>query len=168
MQVEHIRNGMPAASLGPDGWRKPWSDNGGDCLEAKKLPGGRVASRQSTDPDSPALVLEPNHVRVLRRLAAPAARGPELDQAHTAPSAARQLDIKGCLVDEVTTTVQQDTGWYTGDRRSPRRQGHITPSVCTANHRSSLIAAEPDVWSPRWSMTKAAECRWRPVRCRHG
>ena len=38
MQVEHIRNGMPVASLGPDGWRKPWSDNGGDCLEAKKAP----------------------------------------------------------------------------------------------------------------------------------
>jgi len=63
MQVEHIRNGMPAASLGPDGWRKPWSDNVGDCLEAKKLPGGRVAIRQSTDPDSPALVLEPNEIR---------------------------------------------------------------------------------------------------------
>ncbi len=63
MQVEHIRNGMPAASLGPDGWHKPWSDNGGDCLEAKKLPGGRVAIRQSTDQDSPALVLEPNEIR---------------------------------------------------------------------------------------------------------
>jgi hypothetical protein len=40
----HIRNGMPAIELGPDGWRKPWSgSNGGVCLEAKKLPGGRVA-----------------------------------------------------------------------------------------------------------------------------
>ena len=58
-----IRNGMPAAALGADGWRKPWSDNGGDCLEAKKLPGGRVALRQGADPASPALVLEPSEIR---------------------------------------------------------------------------------------------------------
>jgi hypothetical protein len=58
-----IRNGMPAAALGTEGWRKPWSDNGGDCLEAKKLPGGRVALRQGADPASPALVLEPNEIR---------------------------------------------------------------------------------------------------------
>jgi Domain of unknown function (DUF397) len=60
----HIRNGMPAADLGPDGWAKPWSgSNGGDCLEARKLPGGRVALRQSADPASPALILEPNEIR---------------------------------------------------------------------------------------------------------
>jgi Domain of unknown function (DUF397) len=58
-----IRNGIPAAALGTEGWRKPWSDNGGDCLEAKKLPGGRVALRQGADPASPALVLEPNEIR---------------------------------------------------------------------------------------------------------
>jgi hypothetical protein len=63
MQAEPARNGMPAASLGPEGWRKPWSDNGGSCLEAKKLPGGRVALRQSTDPDGPALILEPDEIR---------------------------------------------------------------------------------------------------------
>jgi hypothetical protein len=60
--MEDIRNGMPAASLGSQGWRKPWSDNGGACLEAKKLPGGRVALRQSTDPTGPALILEPNEI----------------------------------------------------------------------------------------------------------
>jgi hypothetical protein len=60
----HIRNGMPAADLGPEGWRKPWSgSNGGACLEAKTLPGGRVALRQSTDPASPALILEPHEIR---------------------------------------------------------------------------------------------------------
>jgi hypothetical protein len=60
----HIRNGMPAASLGTEGWTKPWSGpNGGDCLEAKKLPGGRVALRQSTDQAGPALILEPNEIR---------------------------------------------------------------------------------------------------------
>jgi hypothetical protein len=63
MQAEPIRNGMRAASLGDDGWRKPWSDNGGSCLEAKKLPGGRIALRQSTDPDGPALILEPDEIR---------------------------------------------------------------------------------------------------------
>jgi Domain of unknown function (DUF397) len=60
--MNHIHNGMRAADLGHDGWRKPWSDQG-SCLEAKKLPGGRVALRQSADPASPALVLEPNEIR---------------------------------------------------------------------------------------------------------
>jgi Domain of unknown function (DUF397) len=63
MHNEQIRNGTPAASLGAGGWRKPWSDNGGSCLEAKKLPGGRVALRQGADPDSPALVLAPEEIR---------------------------------------------------------------------------------------------------------
>lgn len=60
----HIHNGMPAADLGAGGWRKPWSgSNGGACLQAKKLPGGRVALRQSTDPAGPALILEPAEIR---------------------------------------------------------------------------------------------------------
>jgi Domain of unknown function (DUF397) len=63
MSTEIVHNGMPAATLGEDGWTKPWSDNGGSCLEAKKLPGGRVALRQSTDPASPALILEPHEIR---------------------------------------------------------------------------------------------------------
>jgi Domain of unknown function (DUF397) len=63
MDTNHVRNGMPATALGSKGWTKPWSDNGGSCLEAKKLPGGRVALRQSTDPGSPALILEPAEIR---------------------------------------------------------------------------------------------------------
>lgn len=63
MPAEQIRNGMPAAGLGSDGWCKPWSDNGGSCLEAKKLPGGRVALRQSADPGGPALILGPEEIR---------------------------------------------------------------------------------------------------------
>lgn len=52
-----IYNGMPAGLLGDEGWRKPWSGpNGGNCLEAMKLADGRVALRQSTDPDGPALI----------------------------------------------------------------------------------------------------------------
>ena len=61
--MQHIRNGMPAADLGPDGWTKPWSDNGGSCLEARKLPGGRVALRQGAGPAGPALILEPAEIR---------------------------------------------------------------------------------------------------------
>ena len=61
--MEHVSNGITATDLGLSGWTKPWSDNGGDCLEAKKLPGGRVALRQSTDPAGPALILEPNEIR---------------------------------------------------------------------------------------------------------
>jgi uncharacterized protein DUF397 len=52
-----VRNGMPARELGTEGWHKPWSgQNGGACVEAKRLPDGDVALRQSTDPDSPALL----------------------------------------------------------------------------------------------------------------
>jgi len=62
--MDQIRNGMPAASLGPCGWARPWSSpNGGSCLEARKLPGGRVALRQSADPVGPALILEPGEIR---------------------------------------------------------------------------------------------------------
>jgi hypothetical protein len=60
----HIHNGMRAADLGADGWSKPWSStNGGACLEAKKLADGQVALRQSTDPDSPALIFDPREIR---------------------------------------------------------------------------------------------------------
>lgn len=52
-----VRTGMPAGDLGSEGWHKPWSGtNGGSCVEAKRLPDGRVAVRQSTDPEGPALV----------------------------------------------------------------------------------------------------------------
>lgn len=62
--MHNFRNGIPAADLGPEGWQKPWSNpNGGSCLEARKLPGGRVAFRQSADPASPALILEPDEIR---------------------------------------------------------------------------------------------------------
>ncbi|ANZ15081.1 DUF397 domain-containing protein [Streptomyces noursei] len=52
-----IYNGMPANELGTDGWSKPWSGgNGGECVEAMRLRDGRIALRQSTDPDGPALI----------------------------------------------------------------------------------------------------------------
>jgi hypothetical protein len=46
-----------ATELGQEQWQKPWSgSNGGQCLEAKQLSDGRVALRQSRDPDGPALI----------------------------------------------------------------------------------------------------------------
>ncbi|MEU8825511.1 DUF397 domain-containing protein [Streptomyces sp. NPDC048636] len=55
--MDRIHNGMRASDLGSEGWHKPWSGgNGGNCVEALKLDDGRVALRQSTDPDGPALI----------------------------------------------------------------------------------------------------------------
>jgi hypothetical protein len=60
MDRTRIYNGMPATQLGTTGWRKPWSGgNGGSCVEAMRLGDGRVALRQSTDPDGPALICCP-------------------------------------------------------------------------------------------------------------
>ena len=57
-QTPYFSNGAPAASLGTSGWAQPWSaTNGGCCLEAKRLPGGQVAIRQSADPAGPALIV---------------------------------------------------------------------------------------------------------------
>jgi hypothetical protein len=59
-----VYNGMPGDEIKGAAWRKPWSgSNGGACLEAAKLPGGRVAMRQSTDPQGPALIFEPTEIR---------------------------------------------------------------------------------------------------------
>jgi len=56
-EMDRIYNGMPAGELGPHGWLKPWSGgNGGSCVEVLKLEDGRIALRQSTDPQGPALV----------------------------------------------------------------------------------------------------------------
>ncbi|MFJ2113887.1 MULTISPECIES: DUF397 domain-containing protein [unclassified Streptomyces] len=61
--MDPIYNGMPAADLGTEGWRKPWSGgNGGNCVEAMKLADGRVAVRQSADPGGPALIYTTNEI----------------------------------------------------------------------------------------------------------
>jgi hypothetical protein len=62
--MDRVYNGMRARDLGSDGWRKPWSGgNGGACVEAKRLTDGRVAIRQSTDPDGPALICAADEIR---------------------------------------------------------------------------------------------------------
>ena len=53
--MNRIHNAVRA--LGSEGWHKPWSgSNGGSCVEVRKLPDGRFAVRQSTDPEGPALI----------------------------------------------------------------------------------------------------------------
>ncbi|MFG2306406.1 DUF397 domain-containing protein [Actinacidiphila glaucinigra] len=62
---DRIYNGMRALDLGSEGWHKPWSGgNGGSCVEAMKLADGRVALRQSTDPDGPALIYTDDEIRM--------------------------------------------------------------------------------------------------------
>ncbi|GAA3292290.1 DUF397 domain-containing protein [Streptomyces cinereospinus] len=47
-----VRDGMPAPELGVLGRSRPWSDDaGGACVEVLELHDGRVAVRQSTDPE---------------------------------------------------------------------------------------------------------------------
>lgn len=58
-----IRAVNSAQDLGAEGWHKPWSgSNNGNCVEAKKLDGGNVALRQSTDPEGPALICSPSAI----------------------------------------------------------------------------------------------------------
>ncbi|BBB01517.1 putative AbaA-like protein [Actinacidiphila reveromycinica] len=55
MNPTHVDH-APAA-LGADGWVRPWSGTNGEaCVEVKVLTGRRVAVRQSTDPNGPALI----------------------------------------------------------------------------------------------------------------
>jgi hypothetical protein len=66
--MDRIYSGMPAKQLGTEGWRKPWSGgNGGSCVEALRLRDGRVALRQSTDPDGPALIWSPQAIATFIR-----------------------------------------------------------------------------------------------------
>ncbi|OEU91887.1 hypothetical protein DB35_07505 [Streptomyces abyssalis] len=66
--TQHIYNGMPSRELGTEGWHKPWSGpNGGNCLEVMKLMDGRVALRQSNDPDGPALIYDPAEIDIFIR-----------------------------------------------------------------------------------------------------
>lgn len=62
-RIHHVDHA--AADLGDENWRRPWSGpNGASCVEAKKLPGGRIALRQSSDPHGPALVCTTEEMRV--------------------------------------------------------------------------------------------------------
>ncbi|MFI6512550.1 DUF397 domain-containing protein [Streptosporangium sp. NPDC050855] len=50
-------NGMSAAQMDGVVWRKShFSNPSGNCVELAELPDGRVAMRNSRDPEGPALV----------------------------------------------------------------------------------------------------------------
>lgn len=55
--MEHFFNGMKADALSPAVWTKSSHSNAtGNCVEVAALPGGRVAIRNSRDPQGPALI----------------------------------------------------------------------------------------------------------------
>ncbi|MEU0480925.1 DUF397 domain-containing protein [Streptosporangium sp. NPDC006013] len=55
--MNQLYNGMPAALMGGIVWRKShFSNPSGNCVELAELPDGRVAMRNSRDPEGPALI----------------------------------------------------------------------------------------------------------------
>jgi hypothetical protein len=55
--MNQLHSGMPAALLGEIAWRKShFSNPSGNCVEVAELPDGRVAMRNSRDPEGPALI----------------------------------------------------------------------------------------------------------------
>lgn len=62
--MQHIENGVPAASLTDVTWMKSHHSNpSGNCVEMALLPGGDVAVRNSRHPQGPALVYTEAEVR---------------------------------------------------------------------------------------------------------
>jgi hypothetical protein len=60
----HARNGMPASDLHGARWRKSRRSSAtGNCVEVAGLPGGRVAIRNSRDPEGPALLFTSAEIR---------------------------------------------------------------------------------------------------------
>ena len=56
--MAHAHSGMPASQLPVAEWRKSsYSNPSGNCVEIARLPGRRVAVRNSRFPDGPALIL---------------------------------------------------------------------------------------------------------------
>ncbi|WP_436761513.1 DUF397 domain-containing protein [Streptosporangium sp. V21-05] len=55
--MNQLYNGMPAALMDGVVWRKShFSNPSGNCVELAELPDGRVAMRNSRDPEGPALI----------------------------------------------------------------------------------------------------------------
>ncbi|MET9552562.1 DUF397 domain-containing protein [Streptomyces sp. NPDC006645] len=56
--MDSYRNGVSAGSITADWIKSEKSSANGQCVELASLPGGKVAMRNSTDPDGPALIFE--------------------------------------------------------------------------------------------------------------
>ncbi|GGK08512.1 DUF397 domain-containing protein [Streptomyces camponoticapitis] len=56
--MDGYRNGVSAGSITADWIKSAKSTANGQCVELAALPGGKVAMRNSTDPDGPALIFE--------------------------------------------------------------------------------------------------------------
>ncbi|WP_405818299.1 DUF397 domain-containing protein [Streptomyces sp. NBC_00838] len=56
--MDGYRNGVPAGSITAEWIKSRKSTANGQCVELAALPGGKVAMRNSTDPDGPALIFE--------------------------------------------------------------------------------------------------------------
>jgi len=55
--VDLAHDGMQASQLRRAAWRKSrYSNPSGNCVEMAELPAGRVAIRNSRDPEGPALI----------------------------------------------------------------------------------------------------------------
>lgn len=52
--MDGYRNGVSAGSITADWIKSEKSSANGQCVELASLPGGKVAMRNSTDPDGPA------------------------------------------------------------------------------------------------------------------
>ncbi|MFF1564494.1 DUF397 domain-containing protein [Streptomyces sp. NPDC058293] len=64
--MHHVYNGMAATELHGVVWQKSrYSNSQGSCVEFAKLPGGRVAMRNSNFPEGPALVYTPAEIEAM-------------------------------------------------------------------------------------------------------
>ncbi|MFF3496029.1 DUF397 domain-containing protein [Streptomyces sp. NPDC002795] len=64
--MHHVYNGMAATDLHGVVWQKSRHSNSqGSCVEFAKLPGGRIAVRNSNFPEGPALVYTPAEIEAM-------------------------------------------------------------------------------------------------------
>ena len=61
--MRRMVNGMPAGQLQGVFWQKSGrSGPNGNCVECAALPNGKVAMRNSRDPEGPALIYTPDEI----------------------------------------------------------------------------------------------------------
>ena len=66
--MNQLYSGMSAAQLDGVVWRKShFSNPSGNCVEVAELPDGRIAMRNSRDPEGPALIYTRREVEAFIR-----------------------------------------------------------------------------------------------------